>query len=431
MTRRSDDYAAVTVMNEVLTAPFTGRLFNTVRSEKGLAYSVGGQYTANYDRPGRFFAAVFSKSASTVEATEATLAEVRRMKQKPPTQEELDLAKDSYLNSFVFNFDSEREILGRRATYEYHDYPADFLQQTKTAIEEVTAQDVLSVSKKYLHPDEAHILVVGNGDKFSEDLSALTKGGTVDTLDISIPKEPPSGQQAAPTAAEKEAMAKGQKLMASVREALGGAAFDEVENMRVVTKQGGNESTLIVNLPDQLRTELSTPMGKITVVDNGQTMKMKTPRGTQTAPPPVRNQVTGQLWRSVPYLMANLDHQKLSFRARSDTTMGGTTYRRVRVEPPTGSAFTLQLNAETMRPERLTLQTTNPRSGQTVRVTQSFSDYREVSGMMLPYKTETTQSAGQKEQTSTATIQTLTINADLEDGLFTMDTSSSGDASSQ
>ncbi|PSQ86297.1 MAG: insulinase family protein [Bacteroidetes bacterium QS_3_64_15] len=430
LTRRSDDYASVQMMNEVLSGGFSGRLFQEVRREKGLAYSVNGAYTAGYNRPGRFYAGVASQSASTVEATNAVMTEVERMREEPPTEEELGLAKDSYLNSFVFNFDSEREILGRRATYEYYDYPADFLQQTRDAIEEVTPDDVLSAAQTYLHPDDSHILVVGNGNQFSEDLSTLSQDGTVDTLDISIPREPPSEDQDAPTAAEEEAMMAGQELMASAKEALGGSDFDQIQNMRVVTEQQGNESTLVIRLPNQLRTEVNTAMGSITVVNDGETMKMKTPKGTRTAPPSVRSRIMGQLWRSVPYLMANLDHDQLTVTARGDTTMEETTYQLARVDPPAGSAYTLYLNAETMQPERLTLEQTNPRSGQQVRVTQTFADFREVSGVVLPFTTETVQSVGEKEKTITATIQSIDINVDLEDGLFTID-SSTGEGASQ
>ena len=430
ITRQSDDYAPVTIMNEVLSGGFSGRLFQTVRKEKGLAYAVFGNYSASYNRPGRFFAGVFSKSPTTVEATNAVMTEVERMRQEAPTQEELGLAKDSYLNSFVFNFDTEREILSRLMTYEYYDYPADFLQQTRDEIENVTGEDVLSVSKKYLHPDESHILVVGNQENFSESLSTLTRDGDVNEIDISIPQEAPGGD-AAPTAAEKEALAAGQQLMASAKETLGGAAFDEVENMRIVTNQQGNTSTLVVKLPDQLRTELSTPMGSITVVDNGQTMKMKTPQGTRTAPPSARGQVMGQLWRSLPYLMANLDHEELSFQAQGDTTVSGTTYRAVQVQPPAGTAYTLHLNAETMRPERLSFETTNPRSGATIGVTQSFSNFQEVSGITLPYTTETVQSTSQGERTITSEIQSIEVNADLEADFFTLGSSSGGGASSQ
>lgn len=428
ITRRSDDYAPATLMNEVLSGGFSGRLFQQVRKEKGLAYSVFGNYSAGYQQPGRFFAGVFSKSPTTVEATNAVMTEVERMRQEPPTDEELSLAKDSYLNSFVFNFDTEREILSRRMTYEYHDYPADFLQQTRDEIEEVTSDDVLSVAKQYLHPDESHILVVGNREEFSDSLSTLTRGGTVNEIDISIPREPPEATDDEPSAADEEAMAAGQKLMADAKDALGGSAFDDIENMRVVTNQQGNESTLVVQLPDQIRTELTTPMGSITVVDDGETMRMKTPQGTRTAPPSARGQVKGQLWRSLPYLMANLDDEGLSFRAQGDTTIADTTYRAVQVRPPAGADYTLHLNAETMRPERLSFEQTNPQSGATVRVEQSFRDFREVSGVRLPYTTRGVQSTAKGEQEITATIERLEINAELEEDLFTLEESSDGES---
>ena len=421
ITRQSDDYASVRMMNEVLSGGFSGRLFQEVRREKGLAYSVGGAYTAGYNRPGRFYAGVASQSASTVEATNAVMTEVERMQQEPPTDEELGLAKDSYLNSFVFNFDSEREILGRRATYEYYDYPADFLQQTRDAIENVTPQDVLSAAKTYLHPDESHILIVGNGNQFSRDLSTLSQDGTVDTLDISIPREPPSAEQGEPTAAEEEAARMGQKLMASAKEALGGPAFDEIESMRVVTQQQGQSSTLIVKLPNKMRVE----RGGLTIASDGQTVAMQKGGQTRTLPSSMQGRITGQLWRSVPYLMANLDHEDLSVEAAGDTTISGTTYRAVRVSPPAGSPYTLHLNAETMRPERLSLEQANPRTGATVQVTQTFQDYREVSGVQVPFATETVQSTSQGEQTISSTIQSLEINVDPADSRFTLGDSAS------
>jgi outer membrane lipoprotein-sorting protein len=343
------------------------------------------------------------------------------MQQEPPTDEELGLAKDSYLNSFVFNFDSEREILGRRATYEYYDYPADFLQQTRDAIENVTPQDVLSAAKTYLHPDESHILIVGNGNQFSRDLSTLSQDGTVDTLDISIPREPPSAEQGEATAAEEEAARMGQKLMASAKEALGGPAFDEIESMRVVTQQQGQSSTLIVKLPNKMRVE----RGGLTIASDGQTVAMQKGGQTRTLPSSMQGRITGQLWRSVPYLMANLDHEDLSVEAAGDTTISGTTYRAVRVSPPAGSPYTLHLNAETMRPERLSLEQANPRTGATVQVTQTFQDYREVSGVQVPFATETVQSTSQGEQTISSTIQSLEINVDPADSRFTLGDSAS------
>ncbi len=225
---------------------------------------------------------------------------------------------------------------------------------------------------------------------------------------------------------EKEAMTAGAEMMASVKERLGGTAFDEISALKVLSEQQGNESTLILELPDRLRTELTTPMGRLTVVDDGQSMQMQTPQGTRTAPPPVQNRIYGQLWRSLPYLLTNLDHESLSFQAEGEETVDGTTYRVVRVEPPAGDSYSLYLETESLRPSHLTLETTNPRSGGTVRVEQVFSDYREVSGVTIPFHTETTQSTEQGEQTTTSTIETLEVNPELEEGTFTLEEAASG-----
>ncbi|UCF14918.1 MAG: insulinase family protein, partial [Phycisphaerales bacterium] len=125
---RSDpDYFALIVMNRILGSGFTSRLFRNVRSREGLAYSVFGAYSANYDYPGEFYVGCQTKSESTVYAIQAMLREVEKMRESEVTDDELALAKDSFLNSFVFNFDTKGEVVNRLMTYEYYGYPADFL----------------------------------------------------------------------------------------------------------------------------------------------------------------------------------------------------------------------------------------------------------------------------------------------------------------
>jgi predicted Zn-dependent peptidase len=109
------------------------------------------------------------------------------MRQTEVTDEELKLAKESFLNSFVFNFDTEGEIVTRLLTYEYYDYPADFLLQTRERVEKVTKADVLRVAQKRLRPDKVKILVVGNPEDFDKPLSTV---GDVSTLDVTIPPPP-------------------------------------------------------------------------------------------------------------------------------------------------------------------------------------------------------------------------------------------------
>jgi zinc protease len=178
------DYFSLLIMNEILGGGFTSRLFQNVRSRMGLAYSVGGAYAADYDHPGVFYVACQTKLTSTAQAIEAMLGEVRKMMQEEVTDEELALAKDGFLNSFVFNFESRGEIVNRLMTYAYYGYPADFLQRTKENVEKVTKADVLRVAKAHLQPDKVQILVVGKPDELDK---PLTTFGEVKTIDITIP----------------------------------------------------------------------------------------------------------------------------------------------------------------------------------------------------------------------------------------------------
>lgn len=181
------DYFALTVMNRILGGGFTGRLFKNVRSREGLAYSVFGAYSANYDYPGEFYVGCQTKSESTVYAIRAMLREVEKMRESEVTDEELALAKDSFLNSFVFNFDTKGEVVNRLMTYEYYRYPADFLLQIKENVEKVSKADVLRVAKKHLKPDKVQILAVGRPQDFGEPMSSL---GSVNEIDITIPGPP-------------------------------------------------------------------------------------------------------------------------------------------------------------------------------------------------------------------------------------------------
>ncbi len=178
------DYFALSVMNQILGGGFTGRLFKNVRSRQGLAYSVSGGFGSNYDYLGTFTIGCQTKSENTVHAIRAMIDEAKKIAQEEVTDEELALAKESFLNSFVFNFEDKGQIVTRVMTYEYFGYPADFLQKTKTNIEKVTKADVLRVAKAHLRPDTLQILVVGRPASFDAQLSTL---GTVNEINITIP----------------------------------------------------------------------------------------------------------------------------------------------------------------------------------------------------------------------------------------------------
>ena len=195
--RRNPDVPALAVMNEILGGGFASRLFQKVRTELGLAYSVGGGLSFAWDHPATFHVGVLTKSPSTVDATKAALAEIAGLTTRPFTEDELARAKDNILNSFLFRYDTREKVLAARVRLEFYGYPADYLETYKAALEKVTLEDLSGVAKKYIHPDKLAVLVVGNGPEIKPGLEEL-KLGPVQNVDITIP------QPAKPSAAEKK-----------------------------------------------------------------------------------------------------------------------------------------------------------------------------------------------------------------------------------
>jgi len=181
------DYFAAQVMNEVLGGGFSGRLVNSIRTKKGLAYSVSGGLGAAFDRPGLMRLGMQTKSASLFDAIAALKDEVNGIITNPPTDDEMGLAKESFLNSFIFNYDSRAGILAQQMTYAYHGLPVNYLEMYRSNIEKVTKDDVVRVAKKYIHVDDLSILVVGRAADFPKPLDTL---GKVTNVDITIPKKP-------------------------------------------------------------------------------------------------------------------------------------------------------------------------------------------------------------------------------------------------
>ena len=168
------DYFAVSLLNDILGGGgFRSRLFKTVRTEGGLAYSVGSTFTPGNLEPGMFVAYGETKAGSTYQAILAIEREIQRIRTAPVKEEELRLAKDSFLNSFVFSFSNPAMIVDRQASLEYYGLPADFLERFRDGVVHVTRQEILDVAQKHLQPDGLIVLAVGRPDRFDRPLSGL------------------------------------------------------------------------------------------------------------------------------------------------------------------------------------------------------------------------------------------------------------------
>src|SRR5579864_919128 len=165
-TRDNPDYYAISVFNEAFGGGFSSRLFNDIRTKRGLAYAVGGGIGTNFGHPGILQIQIGTKSQSTIDAINAAYTDVEDLAKQPITEDEIQRAKDAILNAFIFRLDSPDKILGERMVYEYYGYPPDWLDKFQAEIKKVTAADVNRIAAKYLHKDQLARLVVGNVKEF-------------------------------------------------------------------------------------------------------------------------------------------------------------------------------------------------------------------------------------------------------------------------
>ena len=99
-------------MNEILGGGgFTSRIMKTVRSDEGLAYSASSSLDPGVYYPGEFRAGFQSKSATVALAIKLIENEFRKMRDTPVSAEELEVAKQSFIETFPRSFESKPAML--------------------------------------------------------------------------------------------------------------------------------------------------------------------------------------------------------------------------------------------------------------------------------------------------------------------------------
>ena len=169
ITRDDPDAIPLLLLNEILGAGgFTSRLMQKVRSNEGLAYSVRSAVAPKVDYPGDFRAGFESKSATVALATKLVLDEITMVREELVTEDELDTAKKSLIETFPRQFESKPQMLRVFVNDEWTKRPADYWRTFRQKVAAVTREDLQRVARKYLDPQQMAILVVGDWDEIAK-----------------------------------------------------------------------------------------------------------------------------------------------------------------------------------------------------------------------------------------------------------------------
>jgi zinc protease len=420
-TRNNTDYYAISVFNEAFGGGFSSRLFNDIRTKRGLAYEVGGGIGANFGHPGILQFVIGTKSQSTVESIRALDEDIANLAKQPITDEEIKQAKDAILNAFIFRLDSPDKVLAERLTYEFYGYPENWLDKYATEIQKVTAADVNRVAAKYLHRDQLAVLVVGNTKEFDKPLSSL---GPVKELDIAIP--PPPGAKEDKTAglseANPESNEEGKALAAKVVAAMGGedklAAVKALKAQLTITQKTPQgdfpmQMETVIVFPDRLHAEMQTPGGMMDIVVTPDAAFMAVPgQGMRDFPASQKAETLEQIKRDPIFIASHWKDPNVFFRAEGTEKVGDTDARIVDVNAAGASIrwFVDPQSGRILKETYKTLSQGGPVQGET-----DMDNWRPISGLNLPLVRHNLQDG---KDSSTAEYTALELNPAVDPKLF-------------
>ncbi|HYA30410.1 MAG TPA: pitrilysin family protein [Acidobacteriota bacterium] len=166
---RSDpDYYAIQVMNYILGGGgFSSRAMDSIRNERGLAYSVYS-YVAADKSHGSFQFVMQTKNETAQEAIRLARDEIQRIREQPVSEQELNDAKDYLTGSFALRFNTNRKVAGFLGQVEFFDLGLDYPKHYAELIGKVSRADVQRVAKQFLQPEKLITVIVGNQKKIGE-----------------------------------------------------------------------------------------------------------------------------------------------------------------------------------------------------------------------------------------------------------------------
>ncbi len=196
ITRTDPDYFPLLLMHTVLGANASSRLFMNLREEKGYTY---GAYT-NLDArrsAGTFRATAEVRTPVTGDSLKEFFYELNRIRDERVSQKEITDAKSYLTGVFPIRLETQEGLTDQLVQIKMLRLPDDYLQFYRDRVQAVTLDEIQRVAQKYVKPDEAAVIVVGDGaavlDQIRphcEDIEIYNTSGKRKPIDASVPTDP-------------------------------------------------------------------------------------------------------------------------------------------------------------------------------------------------------------------------------------------------
>ena len=161
ISRKDPNFYTAYVINHILGGgSFTSRLYNSVREERGLAYSVSTHLSVRRHAP-LIVGQLSTSNDKVAEALRLVRSEWRKMATNGVGQETLKNAKSFINGSFALQFSSSDRIANLLTNLQYYDLSPSYLRKRREYINSVTRNDIQKFAQKFLNVDGLTFIVVG------------------------------------------------------------------------------------------------------------------------------------------------------------------------------------------------------------------------------------------------------------------------------
>lgn len=176
VSRNSEDYHALLVLNMVLGGQFVSRINLNLREDKGYTY---GAHTSFDFRVGRGLFSFRSsvQTSVTAAAIREAIQEIQEIQTtRLPTSHELRVARDALTRGFPRGLETASQVARVGTTLALHGLPVDEMDNFVQRVMAVDLDRVVAAASTHLHPDKLVTVVVGSPDEVLPSLETLGLG---------------------------------------------------------------------------------------------------------------------------------------------------------------------------------------------------------------------------------------------------------------
>jgi predicted Zn-dependent peptidase len=155
-----DNRYATLILNTVLGGGMSSRLFQTIREERGMAYSIYSDLSP-YSDTGSLCVYAGTSAGKALEVVDLVMAEFRSLKETPLSDEELTRAKDQLKGNILMGLESSNSRMANLARQEMYFHNFMTVEEVIARISAVDAAQVQAMAQRLFDPDRIAITLLG------------------------------------------------------------------------------------------------------------------------------------------------------------------------------------------------------------------------------------------------------------------------------